>query len=143
MTTRAMIPAGLAQRAEPETFRARSVSAALFVKDIQKSLVWYRDKVGFFVDLQIQRGGKLNAVALKAGDVRIVITQDDGGTGWDRVKGAGFALQFTTAQDLDGLAEAIKQRGGYIESPPKVVGGTRVLQLKDPDGFKLLISAAG
>ena len=108
------MPADLAQRAEPETFRARSVSASLHVKDLQKSLVWYRDKVGFFVDEQIQRGGKLTAVALKAGDVRILITQDEGSTGWDRVKGAGFALQFTTAQDLDGLAEAIRQRGGHI-----------------------------
>jgi len=137
------MPAGLAQRAEPETFRARSVSASLHVKDIQKSLVWYRDKVGFFVDEQIQRGGKLTAVALKAGDVRILITQDEGSTGWDRVKGAGFALQFTTAQDLDGLAEAIRQRGGHIEMPPKLVDKTRVMQLRDPDGFKLVISAAG
>ena len=141
MPTRSM-SAGLAQRAEPETFRARSVSASLFVKDLQKSLVWYRDKVGFFVDEQIQRGGKLTAVALKAGDVRILITQDEGSTGWDRVKGAGFTLQFTTAQDIDGLAEAIKQRGGYIETPPKLVGKTRVMQLRDPDGFKLVISAA-
>jgi len=142
MPTRSMMPAGLAQRAEPETFRARSVSASLYVKDLQKSLVWYRDKIGFFVDEQIQRGGKLTAVALKAGDVRILITQDDGGTGWDRVKGAGFALQFTTAQDIDGLAEAIKQRGGFIETPPKLVGKTRVMQLKDPDGFRLVISAS-
>ena len=74
---------------------------------MQKSLVWYRDKIGFFVDEQIQRGGKLSAVALKAGDVRILINQDDGGTGWDRVKGAGFTLQFTTAQDIDALADAL------------------------------------
>jgi uncharacterized glyoxalase superfamily protein PhnB len=134
-------PAGLAQRAEPETFRARTISASLFVKDLQKSLVWYRDKIGFFVDEQIQRAGKLTAVALKAGDVRILISQDDGGTGWDRVKGAGFTLQFTTAQDIDALADAIKQRGGRVDGGPENVAGTRMLRLRDPDGFKLIISA--
>lgn len=142
MPTRSVIPTGLAQRSEPETFRARSVSASLAVKDLQKSLVWYRDKVGFFVEQKFERGGKLTGFSLKAGDVRIVISQDDGGSGWDRVKGAGFTLQLTTAQDIDGLAEAIKQRGGRLDGEPKEVSGTRVLQLRDPDGFRLIISAA-
>lgn len=141
MRTDSMMMSGAAQRAEPETFRARAISASLFVKDLQKSLVWYRDKIGFFVDEQIQRGGKLTAIALKAGDVRILISQDDGGTGWDRVKGAGFTLQFTTAQDIDALAEAIKLRGGRVEGGPENVSGTRMLRLRDPDGFKLIISS--
>jgi uncharacterized glyoxalase superfamily protein PhnB len=142
MPTNQMIASGLAQRAEPETFRARTISASLAVKDIEKSLMWYRDRVGFFVEEKIQRGGKLTAVALKAGDVRILISQDDGGTGWDRVKGAGFTLQFTTTQDLSLLAEAIKQRGGRIEPAPPGTSGPRVLCLRDPDGFRLMISAA-
>ena len=98
------ISPGFAQRSEPETFRARAISASLAVKDIQKSLAWYRDKMGFYVEQKFERGGKLTGAALKAGDVRILISQDDGGTGWDRVKGAGFTLQFTTAQDIDALA---------------------------------------
>jgi len=142
MRTHSPIPSGLAQRAEPETFRARSISASLAVKDLEKSLAWYRDRVGFFVEDKIQRGGKLSAFTLKAGDVRIVISQDDGATGWERVKGAGFTLQFTTTQDIDALAEAIKQRGGRLESGPENVSGIRMLRLRDPDGFKLVISAA-
>lgn len=141
MPSKQAIPSGFAQRAEPETFRARKVSASLAVKDLQKSLVWYRDKIGFFVDQKFERGGKLTAVSLKAGDVQLLITQDDGGTGWDRVKGAGFTLQFTTTQDVDALAESIKQRGGWLESGPESVSGTRMLRLRDPDGFRLVISA--
>jgi predicted enzyme related to lactoylglutathione lyase len=142
MRTHSMIPSSPGQRADPETFRARTISASLAVKDLEKSLAWYRDKVGFYVEEKFQRGGKLTAVALKAGDVRLLITQDDGGSGWDRIKGAGFTLQFTTAQDIDGLAEAIRQRGGRLESEPKDVSGTRALCLRDPDGFRLMISAA-
>jgi catechol 2,3-dioxygenase-like lactoylglutathione lyase family enzyme len=142
MRTNPLIPSGLAQRAEPESFRARIFSASLEVKDIQKSLAWYRDKVGFFVEQKFERQGKLRGVSLKAGDVRILISQDDGGTGWDRVKGAGFTLQFTTAQDIDSLAQAIKERGGWLESEPADESGVRVLRLRDPDGFRLVISAA-
>ena len=141
MRTSPSVPAGFAQRSDPETFRARTISASLAVKDLQKSVAWYRDKMGFFVEQKFERGGKLISVALKAGDVRLLINQDDGGTGWDRVKGAGFMLQFTTAQDIDALAESIKQRGGWLESGPESVSGTRMLRVRDPDGFRLVISA--
>jgi uncharacterized glyoxalase superfamily protein PhnB len=134
-------PAGFAHRAEPETFRARTISASLAVKDVQKSLAWYRDKMGFYVEQKFERGGKLTGASLKAGDVRILISQDDGGTGWDRVKGAGFTLQFTTAQDIDALAESIKQRGGWLEAEPEQVSGVRTVRLRDPDGFRLVISS--
>jgi catechol 2,3-dioxygenase-like lactoylglutathione lyase family enzyme len=142
MSTRTMIPNGLAQRAEPETFRARSISASLAVKDLQKSLAWYRDKIGFFVGEKFEHKGKLNAVTLKAGDICILLSQDEGGTGWDRVKGAGFTLQLTTAQDIDGLAEAIRLRGGTLETEAGQKAGTRVLRLRDPDGFRIVISPA-
>lgn len=142
MNTNRMLPNALAERAEPETFRARTLSATLAVKDIQKSLVWYRDKVGFIVDKKIERSGKLNSVLLKAGNMHVLLTQDDGGTGWDKVKGAGFSLHFTTAQDIEGLAQAIKARGGIVNLEKADALGGRVLRLRDPDGFTLLISAA-
>src|SRR5205823_687484 len=68
MSTNPKVSAGFAGRAEPETFRARTISASLAVKDVQKSLAWYRDKVGFFVEQKFERGGKLTGVSLKAGD---------------------------------------------------------------------------
>ena len=94
------------------------------------------------VDKKFERAGKLNAVLLKAGNMHVLITQDDGGTGWDKVKGAGFSLHFTTAQDIDGLAQAIKERGGVVNLEKADALGGRVLRLRDPDGFTLLISAA-
>jgi hypothetical protein len=36
-------------RAQPESFRARRLTASLTVNDIQASLAWYRDVVGSFV----------------------------------------------------------------------------------------------
>jgi uncharacterized glyoxalase superfamily protein PhnB len=125
-----------------EFFRARTLAAALTVKDLQKSLAWYRDVVGFTVDQKHEREGKLRAVSLKAGDVRILIGQDDGAKGWDRVKGEGFSLQITTDQNVDEIAKRIKALGGTLESEPvDTPWGARLFRLRDPDGFKLAISS--
>ena len=130
------------KRAEPESLRARSLSTSLTVKDIGKSLAWYRDVVGFTVDQEHTRDGSLRAVSLKAGAVRILINQDNGEKGWDRVKGEGFSMQFTTAQNIDALASRIKNAGGTLDSEPAdMPWGVRVFRLQDPDGFKLVISS--
>ena len=142
MSNNPPVPTGAPKRAEPMSFRARTLSASLTVKDLQKSLAWYQDVVGFTVDQKHEREGKLMAVSLKAGDVRILIGQDDGAKGWDRVKGEGFSLQITTAQNIDEVAQRIKQRGGKLATEPTdMPWGARVFRLQDPDGFKLVISS--
>jgi len=130
-----------ADRARPETFRARTLAASLTVNDLQKSLAWYRDVVGFTVDREHARDGTLRAVSLKAGTVRILLAQDDGAKGFDRVKGEGFSLQFTTAQDVDDVASTIKERGGTLLTEPADMHGARAFRLQDPDGFRLVISS--
>jgi len=141
MTQEATIPPGAPKRAKPETFRARALQASLTVKDIRKSLEWYRDVVGFAVDRQYEREGRLASVALKAGTARILINQDDGAKGWERAKGEGVSFMFTTVQDVDELAELIKKRGGTLEmEPTDTPYGMRIFRLKDPDGFKLSIA---
>ena len=124
-----------------QSFRGRTLTASLTVKDLQKSLAWYRDVVGFTVDQNHEREGKLTAVSLKAGDVRLLIVLDDGARGWDRVKGEGFSLQIITDQNVDEIAKRIKDLGGTLESPPAdTPWGARVFRVRDPDGFKLVIS---
>ncbi len=129
------------ERTTPESFRARSMSVSLTVKDLETSLTWYRDVVGFTVDQRYEREGKLMSVALKAGSVRILINQDDGAKGFDRAKGEGFSLLFGTAQDVDRIADSIKERGGTLATEPAdMPWGTRAFRLVDPDGFRLAIS---
>jgi uncharacterized glyoxalase superfamily protein PhnB len=142
MSTDSTLPAGGTKRVQPESFRASALSASLTAKDLQKTLAWYRDVVGFTVDQEHKRDGKLLGVSLKAGAVRILINQDDGAKGWDRAKGEGFSLQITTAQNVDEIATRIKERGGTLQSEPAdMPWGARVFRLHDPDGFKLVISS--
>ena len=143
MSTISRVPDSTARRAEPELFRGRTLSVSLTVKDLQKSLAWYTDVMGFAIDRKIEREGKLRGVALKAGDVQLAINQDDGARGWDRVKGEGFSLRITTDQSVDEIANRIKKLGGTLDSEPAdMPWGARIFRLRDPDGFKLTISSA-
>lgn len=131
-----------AKRHQPESFRARTLSPSLTVKDLQKSVAWYRDVVGFFAGRSIERDGKVVSVRMKAGTIEIMLNQDDGAKGWDRVKGEGFALYFTTAQKVDDIANRIKANGGTLErEPADMPWGVRLFRFKDPDGFSIAISS--
>lgn len=142
MSPDSQIPPGATKRAEPATFRARSLSASLTVNDIQKSLAWYRDVLAFAVEQEYERDGKLLAVSLKAGAVAILLSQDDGSRGADRVKGEGFSLMLTTAENVDDVAKRIKAKGGSLSTEPTdMPWGARTFRLQDPDGFKLVISS--
>lgn len=122
-------------------FDAIALSASLTATDIRKSVAWYRDVLGFVVEREYERDGRLIAVALKAGAVQILITQDDGAKGSERIKGAGMSLQFTTAQSVDALANRARASGAVLDTEPTDAWGARVFRLRDPDGFKLVISS--
>jgi uncharacterized glyoxalase superfamily protein PhnB len=120
---------------------AQSLEASLTTADVRRSRDWYRDVLGFEITREFERDGKTFAVSLRAGDVRILLTQDDGSRGLDRAKGEGFSLQFTTTQDIDTLAERAKKAGAALDTEPMTAWGARVFRLRDPDGFRLVFSS--
>ena len=125
-----------------KSFQATMLSVSLTVKDLTKSLAWYHEVVGFEIDRKVEQDGKLRFVALKAGNMRISINQDDGAKGWTRVKGEGFSLNITTEEKIDDVANRIKANGGTLESEPAdMPWGVRLFRLKDPDGYKIGISS--
>ena len=129
--------------AQPEGFQATALAASLTTRDLQTSLAWYHEVLGFAIENRYEREGKLMAVGLRAGGVRILIGQDNGEKGWDRVKGEGFSLMITTGQDIDQLAAAIKARGATLDTEPAdMPWGARMFRLRDPDGFRLAISSS-
>lgn len=48
-------PADGVGRVGAESFRASALAASLTVRDLQASLAWYRDVVGFAVDREYER----------------------------------------------------------------------------------------
>lgn len=128
------------QRQGPETLRLRSFTPSLTVNDLEKSVRFYTDVLGFIVGERWEEGGKLLGVMLKAGVCQIGLSQDDFAKGRDRQKGVGMRLYCDTAQDVDALAARIKAAGGRLTQEPKDEMGGRSLSVDDPDGYHLSIN---
>ena len=125
-------------------FTATTLQASLTVKDIAQSLAWYRDVLGFTLERAFGPEGKPHAIRLAAGAVKLLIVQDDGKKGLDRVKGEGISLSLTTAENVDAVAQRVKDAGGTLASEPQdIPGGGRGFRLADPDGFRLAIISGG
>lgn len=120
---------------------AQGLGVSLTVADLSRSAAWYRDVLGFTVDREYDRDGRVFAVALRAGDVRLLLTQDDGAKGAERAKGEGFSLQITTTNDIDSLAAEAKRAGALLDTEPADAWGVRAFRLRDPDGFRLVLSS--
>lgn len=131
-----------AEFASPPALNGTALMASLTVKDLKQSLAWYADVVGFEVEQRMEHEGQLRAAAIKAGAVRMLLNQDDGGRGWDRVKGEGFSLTIVTNQRVDDIAKRIKSQGGTLDSEPAdMPWGARMFRITDPDGYRLSISS--
>ena len=128
--------------AATEGLIGEAITVSFTAKDLRTSVAWYRDVLGMMVTQEHERDGVLRAVAMQAGSVRILLNQDDGGRGWERVKGEGFAVQITTAQSIDDIAARVKANKGQLDlEPTDMPWGARVFRLRDPDGFKLSVSS--
>ena len=122
---------------------ATNLGCSITCKDLKASLDFYRDAIGFTVARTFDHEGKVVAAVVTSGNIGIVLNQDDGKLGWDRIKGQGCYLQINVASatDVDNAAERIKSAGGtLIDEPADRPWGARMFQFRDLDGFKLGVS---
>lgn len=123
------------------TLEARSLMPSLTVNDIQKSLNFYREGLGFAVSEEWKDGDKLTGAMLDAGGVSLGISQDDFAKGRDRAKGVGLRFYLETKQDIAALAQKAKASGITLDDGPgPLPWGPMGFTVTDPDGFKLTIA---
>jgi uncharacterized glyoxalase superfamily protein PhnB len=126
----------------PDSLDGTSLEASLTVRNLDQSTRWYTDVLGFIVDRTHERDGRPVAVSLRAGAVRLLLSQDDGARGMDRAKGEGVSLQITTPDSVDSVAARIKSHGGTLDIEPTTAPwGVRIIRFRDPDGFRLTLSS--
>lgn len=122
---------------------ATTLGCSITCKDLAASITFYRDAIGFAVYQTFEREGRVVAAVVGAGSCQLVLNQDDGKLGWDRIKGQGFYLQINVvaASDVDAAAARITAAGGsLIDAPADRPWGVRMFQFNDLDGFKLGVS---
>ncbi|HXI11149.1 MAG TPA: VOC family protein [Thermoanaerobaculia bacterium] len=136
-------PSGAAPNAAGRERGTLSLNAAIpsfTVNDVEKSLAWYRDVLGFKVKERWETDGKLEGVEMKAGEVSFMLGQDDWKKGRDRVKGEGIRMFCSTDQDVDSVAGQVKAAGGTLSQEPNDDWGMRSFSVIDPNGFKITIA---
>ena len=140
-TTRTGRPQREQRKTEPETLRLRSIEPLFTVADLQRSITFYTEVLGFFVsDRFTDKRGTLQGVMLKAGICELGLSQDDWAKGRDRQRGVGVRIWCATAQDVDALAARVKAAGHQLaEQPHDETWGGRSFSLDDPDGFHLTL----
>jgi uncharacterized glyoxalase superfamily protein PhnB len=127
-----------------KALQIRSLVPTLTVNDLQKSLRFYRDGLGFTVTEEMKEKGEkgeLNGVMLQAGDTTLGLSQDDFAKGRDRAKGVGMRLYLETDQNVEALARQAKAAGIVLnDGPAPLPWGPIGFTVTDPDGFKMTIS---
>jgi uncharacterized glyoxalase superfamily protein PhnB len=122
---------------------ATTLGASITCDDIAAAIRFYEEALGFEVAMRFEKEGKLAGAVIAAGDIRIVLNQEDGALGWDRKKGQGLYLQINVASaaDVDAAADRLKAAGyPLLNEPEDRPWGARMFQFNDPTGFKLGVS---
>lgn len=120
---------------------AQTLSTQLTCNDLQKSIKFYTEGLGFEIIHKMEREGTLQYVAMKAGGAQLGLGQDDFKKGKDRVKGIGARLWVITSQDITALAGHATAAGLKLDDGPvKMDFGPMAFSVTDPDGFKVTVS---
>ena len=135
-------PAKGKTRKDGGSLALRSATPSFTVGDLEMSLTFYRDVLGFGVEETWKNDeGSVMGMSLKAGDVSFMIGQDDWKKGRDRKKGEGLRIYCETKTRVDDLAKRIEAKGGRLDQgPTDQPWGVRDITLTDPDGFKITIA---
>jgi uncharacterized glyoxalase superfamily protein PhnB len=124
-----------------KALEARKLMPSLTVNDVSKSLMFYRDGLGFKVTQEWKDNGIVKGAMLDAGGAILGLSQDDFSKGRDRVKGVGLRLHLETEQDVTLLAQQAKTNGIALnDGPAPLPWGPMGFTVTDPDGFKLTIA---
>lgn len=126
---------------QTKTLNATGQMPSLTVDNLQRSLDFFTG-LGFEVEDRWEENGQLLGVMLKAGNVQLGLSQDDGKKGRDRLKGVGMRLYIETRDNIDDVAARAKAAGVKLTSEPHdTEWKSRAFEVTEPSGFLLTISS--
>jgi catechol 2,3-dioxygenase-like lactoylglutathione lyase family enzyme len=99
------------------------------VEDLPRSVAFYRDGLRFATDADAPSSEA--AVALRAGDLRLILSQAEAGT--NGCRGSGVALTVEVS-GVEAYYDALVARG-LKPSVPRDEEGRRAFSVADPDGY--------
>jgi catechol 2,3-dioxygenase-like lactoylglutathione lyase family enzyme len=116
----------------------RQLWPLLEVRDIDRSVAFYRDRLGFTVVAHdAESGGRMNWCRLERGGASIML-QGPGEPNDDSagVRGQGVCLYFI-CDDADAMYAELSLRGAQLDPPRVAYYGMKQLYVPEPDGYAL------
>ena len=121
---------------EPET-NVRASYPLLYVEDIERSLAFYCDQLGFTLTERWDPNGRLAwcSLTMEGAQIMLQSAEPEDLTGLN--KGNSDVALFFLCADVDSLYEKFRNRGADIAAPTEAFYGMRQLTLDDPDGRRI------
>jgi uncharacterized glyoxalase superfamily protein PhnB len=113
----------------------RELVPLLYVQDINSSMGFYRDHLGFEVAVKWEPDGKLAWCRLQRDDSALMLQQADDE---DEPQGRGRGISFYfVCDDAGAIHTEFSQRGLCLDPPKFAFYGMNQVFVKDPDGYEL------
>lgn len=112
----------------------RQLWPLLLVQDIERSLAFYRDRLGFTVVDQAESQGKAFWCRVERDGVSLMLqhAEEDDGPAAGRGRGVTF---YIVCHDADALFAEFASRGLALAPPQNTYYGMRQLFVPEPDGY--------
>lgn len=109
----------------------------LYVDDVDRSVAFYRDHLGFDIVESWEPDGRLTWCRVERDGASVMLQTacpDEDGSAEERGRGVAF---FFLCDDADAMYEEVTASGLQVDPPTVAFYGMKQLFVKDPDGYGL------
>ena len=114
----------------------RQLKPLLAVSDIQRSVEFYRDRLGFNLTGQAENEGKIFWCSMERGGSAIMLQQAEDEDGPAEGRGRGVSFYFI-CDDADTMYAELTARGLQLSPPTVAYYGMKQVVVPEPDGYYL------
>lgn len=112
----------------------------LDVSDVENSILFYSEALGFKIEDQLTWNGKTDWALLKAGKTKVMLSQGSE-TSLKTEQIAPSSVLFLYPEDTEWLYSTLQSKGYEMTNVQKGQSGTKEFCLTDPDGYILWFSS--
>lgn len=114
----------------------RQLKPLLAVQNIQRSVEFYRDRLGFALTGEAENEGKMFWCSLERGGAAIMLQQAEEEDGPAKGRGRGISFYFI-CDDADAIYAELTSRGLKLSPPSVAYYGMKQVVVPEPDGYYL------
>jgi uncharacterized glyoxalase superfamily protein PhnB len=114
----------------------RQLKPLLAVSDIQRSVEFYRDRLGFTLTSEAKNEGKMFWCSMERGGSAIMLQQAEEEDGPSEGRGRGISLYFI-CDDADAIYADLTSRALQRSPPTIAYYGMKQVVVPEPDGYDI------